>query len=80
LKTSLLKGLDEKEAKEMKGLFIEAQRLRRLIQKRLEEKKSETQAERLSKVDYATGSWAYKQAELNGYERGIVEFLSLLDD
>lgn len=80
MKTSLLKGLDEKETKEMKGLFIEAQRLRRLFEKRLEEKKLETQKERLDKVDYEGGSWAYKQAELNGYERAINEFLSLLED
>lgn len=79
MKTSLLKGLDEKEAKEMKGLFIEAQRLRRLIQQRLEEKKKDVQAERLAKTDYDTSSWAFKQAELNGYERSLNELISLLE-
>lgn len=80
MKTSLLKGLDEKEKMEMKGLFIEALRLRRLFIKRLEEKKAEVQSERLSKTDYDNSSWAFKQAELNGYERSLNELISLLDE
>ncbi len=79
MKTSLLKGLDAGEAKEMKGLFIEAQRLRRLFIKRLEEKKKDAQAERLSVREF-DASWAYKQAEINGYERSLNELISLLDD
>jgi hypothetical protein len=80
LKTSLLKGLDEKDKKEMKGLFIEALRLRQLFIKRLEEKKAEVQTERLSKTDYDNPSWAFKQAELNGYERSMNELISLLQE
>jgi len=80
LKTSLLKGLDEKDKKEMKGLFIEAHRLRKLFIERLNEKKADTQAVRLSKNNYDSPSWAYEQAEFNGYERAINELTSILED
>lgn len=80
MKTSLLKGLDAKEEKEIKGLWIEAHRIRKLLTSRLKEKVVETQTERLSKRSYQDAAWAYEQAELNGAERVLNELISLLDD
>lgn len=79
MKTSLLKGLDEKGVKEIKGLFIESHRLRQIILERLNEKVADVQKERLSKTEFDS-QWAYKQAEMNGYERSINELKSLLED
>lgn len=80
MKLSLLKGLDEKELKEIKGLWKEAHRIRSLLASRLKEKQVETQEFRLSKRSFEHGAWAYEQAETNGYERAIMELISLLED
>lgn len=80
MKTSLLKGLDKKDEEEMKGLFIQALRLRKQFINVLDEKRKSIQKERLDKQDYDNASWSYKQADLNGYERAINELISLLDE
>jgi hypothetical protein len=68
------------EAQEFKGLFIEARLVRKRLIEVLEEKRNSIQSERLSKVDYSDASWAFKQADLNGYERSINELISLLEE
>lgn len=81
MKTSLSKNLKtEAEKKEIKGLFIEAKRLRDQFKFVLEEKIRVAQTERLERVDYNNPSWPYKQAETNAYERAIREMISLLED
>lgn len=80
MKLSLLKGLNEKELLEIKGLWKEAHRVRSLLTSRLKEKQTETQEVRLTKRSFEHGAWAYEQAELNGYERAIAELISLLED
>jgi hypothetical protein len=79
LKLSLLKGMEPDVAQEFKGLFIEARLVRKRLIEVLEEKRRSVQSERLSKEDY-TNSWAYKQADLNGYERAVNELISLLEE
>jgi hypothetical protein len=78
LKTSLTKGMEDDKAQEFKGLFIEAHLVRKRLIEILEEKRRGVQTERLGKEDYNL-SWAYKQADLNGYERSINELISLLE-
>lgn len=80
MKTSLLEGLDVKEKKEIEGLWKEASRIRKLLTSRLNEKIKETQTSRLSKRSFQDAAWAYEQAETNGYERAMVELISLLDE
>lgn len=80
MKTSLLSGLNEEDKKEIKGLFIEALRLRKRLNELLLKKIETTQSERLEKINYDSPSWAFLQADLNGYERGIREAMSLLDE
>lgn len=80
MKTSLLKGLDEDAKKELKGLFVQSLPLRKALINVLNDKRKSTQDIRLSLDDYANNSWAYKQSELNGYERAITELISLLEN
>jgi hypothetical protein len=80
LKTSLLKGLNEKDKEEMKGLFIQSLRLRNQIIKTLEEKIRVIDAESVSKEGYESPSWAYKQADIVGYKRALKEIISLIEN
>jgi hypothetical protein len=80
LKTSLLNGLNTEDKKEIKGLFIEALRLRKRLVEVLNQKATATQTERLEKIKYDSPSWAFLQADLNGYERGIREAISPLEE
>jgi hypothetical protein len=72
--------MKQDEIQEFKGLFLEARLVRKRLIQVLEEKRQSVQNERLSKEDYGSNSWAYKQADLNGYERGINELISLLEE
>lgn len=80
MKTSLLNGLNADDKKEIKGLFIEALRLRKRLNEVMLKKIEATQSERLEKINYDSPSWAFLQADLNGYERGVREAMSLLED
>jgi hypothetical protein len=79
LKTSLLKGLNEKDKEEMTGLFIQSLRLRNQLVKTLEEKIKVIDAESVTKEGYDSPSWAYKQADIIGYKRALREAISLLE-
>lgn len=80
MKTSLTKGLEKDATEEMKGLFIQSLLLRRKLIEVLEEKIKSSNAERLSKDNYNNASWAYSQADAVGFERGLREVISLLED
>jgi hypothetical protein len=80
LKTSLLKGLNEKDTLEMKGLFIEAARLRKHITILLDDKYLSAEESVLTKEGYSDASWAYRQADAIGYKRAIREMQSLLEN
>ena len=79
LKTSLLKGLNEKDKEEMTGLFVQSLRLRQQIIKTLDEKLKVIDAESVTKDGYDSPSWAYKQADIIGYKRAVKEIISLLE-
>lgn len=80
MKTSLLKGLNAKDELEMKGLFIEAARLRKHLSDILEAKYKSIDIETLGKDGYENASWAYKQADAIGYKRAIRELQNLLEN
>jgi hypothetical protein len=80
LKTSLLKGLNTKDEQELKGLFIEAARLRKRMVDVLEEKYKSMDVATLGKDGYENASWAYKQADAIGYKRAIRELQNLLEN
>ncbi len=80
MKTSLSKNLTTKEDKdEIRGQFIAALRLRMQIIDLIKEKIDSYKLETLSKEGYGDASWAYKQADANGYERAMREIISLLE-
>lgn len=80
MKTSLIKGLNADDAQEIKGLFIQALRLRRQLTKVIEEKITDNATGRLSRTRFEEPSWAYYQADANGYERALKEVISILSD
>ena len=80
MKTSLSKRMKTKEdEEEIKGQFIAALRLRTEIINLIEDKIRSYKSETLSKEGYQDPSWAYKQADANGYERAMREIISLLE-
>lgn len=79
MKTSLLKGLNEADKDEIKGLFTQAARLRAVYVRTLEEKLEASQSGRVSADGYDSPAWAFRQADASGYERAIREFISLLE-
>lgn len=80
MKTSLLKTLKTEEDKqEIKGLFIQSLRLRRVYIETLETKMRVNAEQRISN-DYSSPSWGYAQADKNGYERACRELISMLEE
>lgn len=80
MKTSLLDGLNAKDKEEMTGLFIAALRLRKRYGELIEKKIETNNAMRVSTNAYDSPSWAFQQADRNGYERAMKEIISLLTD
>jgi len=80
LKTSLVKGLDKTDAEEIKGLFVKSLRLRKRLIKLAEEKITSSHLASLDRIKFENASWAYYQADSNGYERGLLEMISILTD
>lgn len=80
MKTSWLNGLNESDTKEMKGLFIEAARLRKRMTVLLEEKIRVQESKVITDAGYSDASWAYRQADAIGYKRAITEVLNLIEN
>lgn len=80
MKLDWTKGLEADHAKEVvsdfKGVPILKRRLRQILDERIEE------ARRLaiSKSLYENPNWAYRQADLAGFERCLREIKSLFED
>ena len=79
MKTSILKGLNPKEAEEVEADFRASLRLREQLVKILEEKMRTKRASVRQDDKYESANWAYLQADYIGYERAIYEVISLLD-
>lgn len=80
MKLDWTKGLEEDHAKEIVHDFKGAPILRRRIRQILEERIEETRKTVISKVLYENPNWAYRQADLAGFERCLREIISLFDD
>lgn len=78
MKTSLTKGLDEQSAKEVELTFNASGILRERLISLLEDKSSLADKESLASKGYDCPSWAYKQADTQGYRRALAEICSLL--
>ncbi len=80
MKTAIVKGLTDKDAEIVSRQFEESISLRCQLVKLLEEKIRSEQSVTISKDGYESPSWAYRQADSNGYKRGLFEIISLLSE
>jgi len=78
MKKTWFKDLNEDETRELKVQFnasaVVFQRLEELIDAKLKESSKES----ISKAGYDCPNWAYKQADVVGYQRALAEIKSLL--
>lgn len=78
MKTSITSGLSKEKAEEVVREFNASGILRDRLIDVLNVKKESLRTEVRSKTSYDNPSWAYFQADANGYERAISELISLL--
>lgn len=78
MKTALTAGLSSEVKKQLEDDFkscpLLRERLTALLTKRIDAARTKAISEDL----YASPSWAYQQADVVGYERGLKEVISLL--
>lgn len=75
LKTTWTQGLDQKEKEAFELAFRNSpipERLEEIVNKRLQE------SLKTSESDYDSPSWAYHQADRNGFIRGLEYVLNLI--
>lgn len=77
MKTSLLKGLDEQEKKELEAEFIASYRLRQQMIKHLEGEIQSIQYAMRDLESYEKGSWPMYQADRLGQIRAYEKLISL---
>jgi hypothetical protein len=78
MKTILTAGLSDLQSEEVTREFSQSGVLRERLIDVLNGKKESLRSEVRSKTSYESPSWAYLQADANGYERAISEVISLL--
>lgn len=79
MKTSLLKGLDERQKEEVQNSFKAGSKYISQLAKIIEEKINSSWSSSRSNSEYSNPNWAYMQADSAGYERALKEVLSLLE-
>lgn len=77
MKTTLLKGLDEAEKKEVEGEFISSYHFRQQVIKHLRSEIESTQRAMRDLEGYEKGSWAMYQADRLGQIRAYEKIISL---
>lgn len=80
MKVSLTKGLEGDFAKEVRANFKEALVFRKRLEEVLNEKIESARNNARLKSSYDNPNWAYLQADAIGYERGLREAISLLQE
>lgn len=78
MKTLITNGLAKDKAEEVRREFNASGILRDRLIDVLNVKKESLRSEARSKSSYDNPSWAFFQADANGYERAISEVISLL--
>lgn len=79
MKTSWTKGLTPEQTTELRKDFVGSTILRRRLTELLNEKSTLSREGSTSKDAYSNPNWAYLQADARGYERAILEVISLLE-
>lgn len=78
MKTSWCSGLEEDAKKQMKGYFNSSVLLRERLEHLLKEKIRVRGNNVMELKEFDKPSWAYKQADRNGYERAMLEIIELI--
>lgn len=78
MKSSWTKGLAEDERKELEMHFNSSALLRKRLETILEQKDRSADIAAIVKDGYESPSWAYKQADTQGYRRALKEIAELL--
>lgn len=78
MKTSITAGLSKERQEEVRGAFTASSAFRERLTEILDKKINTTKTSKTSLESYESPSWAYLQADANGYERAIREVISLL--
>lgn len=79
MKTSLTKGLTDKQKEEIQQDFLASAAIRARIITVLKEKIETNRTAATSKDAYANASWPYLQADSVGFERALKEVISILE-
>lgn len=77
MKTVLVKGLNEVDARDVRAEFKSCPMLRRQLIKVVEDKMRQSFKNSYAKEGYDSPNWAYTQADARGYERALSEIISL---
>ena len=80
MKTSWVSGLEPDAKKQMEDYFKSSPILRERLAYILENKAKNIRSVNLAVKQFESPSWAYKQADRNGYERAIAEIIELISD
>jgi len=78
MKSVLTAGLTPQSKEEVVASFNASSLLRERLTTILDKKLQASKTTKVSVETYASPSWAYLQADANGYERAIKEVISLL--
>lgn len=80
MKTSWLDGLDPDQQKILRGDFKSSLVVRKRLTEMLNKKIDAKRIEARNKVNYELNNWSEYIADGFGYERALVEIISLLED
>lgn len=75
MKTTWFTHLPRDQQEGFKKQVLSSRDVLERLQKMLEDKKTEV----VLSTDYESPSWAYKQADRNGYDRALTEVINLLN-
>lgn len=79
MKISWMSGFDVDKKKDFKQSFYAAREVRERLVTLLRNKVESARTELRIKDSYESPNWAYKQADLCGYERAMLEVISLIE-
>lgn len=80
MKASWTKGLEPELEKEIRGDFLSSRIVRHRLITILEEKIKSAQILAMDKDGYNIPNWAFKQADLIGFQRALKEIIDLVSD
>ena len=79
MKITLIKGLTEAQVKEFNSDFVAAVSIRERFKTILQDKIDVQRSKGREDEAYTSSAWPYRQASINGYEKAMLEVISLLE-